>query len=295
MRTLLLALLTASALPAQEAAPVLLRWKVGDAPIAYKAALRNGSVDVDVEALAKEFRAVAEGFGAKGGKLDELPAAMKDFFKSFKLPEEFAMTMILAPTAPERTGFKLVQNKSPLPAGDGPLEKLLKEMEGTVQLRGEIDPSGAVTSWWLQTHQKNLVALLCQLPRDPVKPGDRWSIDVNFVTMGPGFVPSKAERANVVRLAGVRKEADGELVASLEYALSESVEGEFAVPGRPPTPTTLSMSFFGKAEFSVTRGAWKSYVGKLRTKGTGMMTTDASQDLALERLPQVPEELLKLR
>ncbi len=278
----------AAALLAAPQEPVTLRWKA-DAPQAYKASLKSGAgkLEFDVAAVARQFSMKAP---------PDLGEKMREFLGDLKLPDEFGMTLLLVPAPEKLLSVKLVQNKTPLPAGDSPLEKLLKEMEGTVQLRGEVDDSGAVTSWWLQNNQKNLVALLCELPRNPVKPGDRWSLGVNLVQMGHGFVAEKAERSNLVRLAGVRKAEDGDVVASLEYLLSESVEGEFVrVPGQKGEPSTMAMNVAGKAEFSVTKGAWRSFVLRMTTKATGLTKSDLSQDLALERLPAVPAELLKLR
>lgn len=291
-------LLAAGSPARQDTGPVSLRWKVTDAPRAYKASLKASAsaVELDVPALARQSKELAKKLGVPGDVPPEFPDKAKEFFASLKLPDQFALTLLLVPAADQRISVKLIQNKSPLPAGDSPLEKMLKEMEGTVQLRGEIDASGAIASWWLQSQQKNLLALLCQLPPKAVKPGDAWALDVNLVQMGPGFIAEKAERTNLVRLAEIRKGDDGELLARLEYLLSESVEGEFAmVPGQKGQPSSMVFSFVGKAEFSITKGGWRSLVGRLQTKATGVMKSDASQDLALEPLPAVPEELLKLR
>jgi hypothetical protein len=278
------------ALLAMSAQEVTLRWKA-EAPLGFKVSLKQvGAKEVDASGLAEWAAETAKARGAPEEAKREIPGKLKEFLGSLKLPDEFNMTMIVGPAVKGRIPVKVVQNATPIPAGPSPLEKALKEMEGTVQLRGEIDPSGAILSWWLQDPQKNLLAMLSELPARPVKPGDQWSLRVNLVTMGHGFIPSLAERVNVARLAEVREGEKGERIAVLDLLLSDRLEGELG-----DKPITFSLSYAARAEFSVTRGAWIRVAGRMRTRATGMMNTDAAQELAIEPLSSVPEALLKLR
>lgn len=283
----MIALLAAAA---QDVGAVTLRWKA-EAPRGFKVSLKQvGAQEVDASGLAEWAAEAAKAWGAPEEAKREIPGKLKEFLGSLKLPDEFNMTMIVGPAVKERIPVKVVQNATPIPAGPSPLEKVLKEMEGTVQLRGEIDPSGAVLSWWLQDPQKNLLALLAELPARPVKPGDQWSLRVNLVTMGHGFIPSLAERVNVAKLAEIREGEKGERIAVLDILLSDRLEGVLG-----DKPISFAMSYAARAEFSETRGGWIRVAGRMRTRATGMMNTDTAQEFAIEPLPSVPEALLKLR
>lgn len=290
----LLALPVSFAWPGQDQETVLLRWSVpAGKAIGFKASMQQGGaasstgLQFDLDALTKMANT------PEASK--EMKEKIKSFFEGFKLPKEFSMTTLLKRPPEGDISVLLIAGKLPgiqTPAPE--FTEMLKKMEGTVQLRGQIDASGAITSFWLAPNQKNLLALFCELPKTPVKVGDRWSLNVNFVQMGFGFVADKANRLNQVELSGVQKEADGEVVAVLDYIIAESVEGNFQM-GDQTKATTMAMSFAGRGRFSVTKGLWKSFAGRMKTKATGMMASSAEQELALEPLPSIPDELLKLK
>ncbi len=226
----------------------------------------------------------------------EFPKELKEFFSGIKMPKEFSMTAVLKGLPNERISVKLIMDKGSAPqSGVEELNKFLKSMEGTVQLRGEINDAGGIESFYLQQNQKNLLALLCELPSHPVKVGDSWSLHVYLITMGQGFIAEKAERTNRVHLVGLARSPQGELVATLDYVLVESVKGKFQMPlADKATPTTMAMSYLARGEFSVTKGAWKKLSGRMSTRSTGFMSASAQQHFALQPLATVPEELLKL-
>ncbi len=228
-----------------------------------------------------------------------MPEEMKQFIQ--KLPSGFALTTVLQPAEQGRLSVKMAAGDIQMPAGGDDdakskeLEEKLKKMLSGVQLRAEITDSGAVASWWTEQKQANLVALFLELPDRPVKPGDTWSIGVRFLSMGNGFVCKKANRVNRVHLASTAALGD-DRVATFEYVLSESVEGEFIHPmTKDVIPTTMRMSFVGTGEFLVRAGRWSRFSGRLSYKATGVQTGESEQNCALIPLDKVPPELLNLK
>lgn len=276
----------------QDKDAVLLRWNVPEGKaLGFKASFnqtsaKQGGMQFDVDALA-EFAGTTPSKEARD--------RMKAFFEGFKLPKDYGMTLLLKRPAAGSMSVLFIAGKAPDVQTPIPkMTEMLKKMEGTVQLRGEVDDRGDITSFWLATNQKNLLALFCELPKEAVKVGSRWPLNVNFVQMGHGFVGEKAKRVNQVECSAIEKGADAEVVAVLDYLVVESVEGTFEM-GEQKKPTTMAMSFAGRGRFSVTKGRWNSFSGIMKSKSTGMMSSSTEQELALEPLAFVPEDLLKLK
>ncbi len=277
--------------------PVLLRWKVPpEEVLAFRTSM--SPVDPSKENVIRfDLESLAQG--------EDLPAEAKGAIDELRLPTVSSMTSLLRKLPSGNLSVKMTVGKvtTPTEAGseqDEWMAEMMKKMEGTVQLRGEITDSGEVASFYMESKQKNLLAVFFELPKEPVKVGDTWSLDVNFVAMGHGFICDEASRTNRVKLTRLTKTEDGDVVASLHYLIAESVKGRitdpFAEEGQAPSgmPTSMSMSFVGRGEFLVNKGTWKQLVGRMTMKGTGMMSADVQQHVAMEPMASAPKELLSL-
>lgn len=304
MKLSLIASLLLTAANQEDTRPLTLRWKLPEGGgIAFETSFQQVKrdqaviLDLNVEELLKQVKAAT---GEKGEGLvfpPETAEALKKILPSLKPPQEYSMTTVMKDKGEGKIGFLLVPGKgSAVQTGVEEFDRMLKNLEGTVQLRGDLSPSGEILSFWLPQRQKNMIALFCGLPPGPVRKGDRWSLAVNLIEMGHGFIPSKSRRVNTVELKNVETRDGKEVVASLEYLIAESVEGDFQNPmGGGTTPTTMAFTFMGRAEFSVTRGSWRTYLGRLSARSTGFMKSESEQEFALRPLDKVPEEFLRLR
>lgn len=166
-------------------------------------------------------------------------------------------------------------------------EAALLEMTDGLVLRGSVFASGGIESFWLQAHQKNLVALLFELPTLPVKVGDSWSLDVNLISYDFSFLCKKSERRNQATLVEI-KTVEGEKTAVIDYDILESVDGEISIgplseDGKPML-STMRYRHTARGEFSIDRGRWLSYAGELELNTTGTMSL--SQCTKLQLIPK---------
>jgi len=147
-------------------------------------------------------------------------------------------------------------------------------MNQGVMLRGSVYAKGGVHSFWVKAQQKNLIAILFELPTQPVKVGDTWSLDVNLISNDQNFSCDSSYKMNTVTLTELKK-VKGETVATLKYEIEEYVSGTFSTPmfkeGGGGTPTMMRFSHLGIAEFSVDRGRWISYDAIMSLDATGVL------------------------
>ncbi len=170
--------------------------------------------------------------------------------------------------------------------------QMLKALEGTVQLQGDVTPDGAIASPFLAQHQKNLLALFFELPVGPVKVGDTWQLDLTCITVNSAqFSVERAERVNQVTLTDVIKTPEGEAVAVLDYVIDESTEGEQNVPmfTNGPVSATMKCRFLGRGEFLIDQGRWRTFSAENTIETTGIITANVKQQYALAPLAEVPE------
>lgn len=170
------------------------------------------------------------------------------------------------------------------------MEKYLRMMNTGVMLRGRVTEEGLIESFWVKNDQKNLIALLFELPGKPVEPGDSWSLDLNFIAMDQNFDCDSAFRRNTVTLSQIREEGN-DRIAVLKYDIQEYASGHMSNPmmmnnpvirnGRDTLPSKMSISFRGIAEFSLTKGRWISYAGLMSTSVVGIMSGTQVQRFAL--------------
>jgi hypothetical protein len=293
----------------QQYGAVLLRWKVPQGKaIAFKTVMEpvdpanKEMFSLNFRTLLEAVSSLAERRADKDLGNRELPKELKDGLEklTFPQPKSASITTILKALPTGNLSVKMIVNKIDVPPAkaDGfgaVIGKMMKEMEGTVQLRGEITPSGKVASFWTEEHQRNLVSMDFQLPQEPVRVGDTWTLDVNLITMKHGFMCEKAGRINRVQLTALSKTGDGDTLATIDYCVFEEVKGRFKMPrGGKDVPSTMLFGFFARGEFLVKKGTWKQVVGRIVSKSTGIMTSDSEQHFAMQPMDEVSEALLKL-
>jgi len=169
--------------------------------------------------------------------------------------------------------------------------KKFEDMMNTIpQLQGMINTSGTILSFYLPQRQKNLLALMFELPKDPVKPGDTWDINFICLELGVGFTEDSADRVNIVRLTDMKKNVQLQNIATLEYLLTEKVAGSMTNPMTKQTiPTEMTCSYMGRHDFNIDLGRWENIKGEFRINSSGIMNSRVVQNLAMMPIDQLPE------
>lgn len=161
------------------------------------------------------------------------------------------------------------------------LQKLMSSLNDGVVLRGSVYKSGGIESFWVKTNQKNLIALFFELPKDEVKIGDSWCIEVNFIGNDQNFDCDSAYRKNEVRLVDL-KMVEGDTIAILKYDIQEFVTGDFNSPfSNDGTKTTMLMTHEAIGEFSISKGRWIAYDGIMSLISSGIMTSNTRKSFSL--------------
>lgn len=207
--------------PAEEAPParaepavpkdaVVLRWKLAEgAPVSFRLDLaldRNAAVPES--APAPKAAKADKKKGAKAAPAEAAaPAAA-----SAPFPTAFTYALQL-----DKTGERQLHVT---PNGGAP-------EDATFSDRGFIIDG-------LQGPARNVATLVLELPRDPVRPGDTWSLGTELTTpdaLGSLFRRADGgERHNRVKLVSVTPGDNGEQVATLEYDLQEQFGGTLSPP-----------------------------------------------------------------
>lgn len=157
-----------------------------------------------------------------------------------------------------------------------------------VVIRGSVYETGGVHSFWVKSTQKNLIALLFELPTKPLKIGDIWPLDINLIENDQNFTCDDAHKINEVTLIDI-KIIDGETIAVLKYNIMEYVHGIFISLSSidnesdvTETETMMKLTHHGLAEFSVDKGRWISYDAIMSMEMTGIMTVNQKTKLTLK-------------
>ena len=160
-------------------------------------------------------------------------------------------------------------------------QQIAEDTEKGIMLRGEISESGQIESFYLNSGQKNLIAMYFELPNRPVKIGDTWNLNVSYLMFNQAFVCKSANRTNNVELIDVLKDQNDTIVV-IKYYISESASGHIKNPiANKKMETSLQMTFNGIAEFSVNKGRWIKYNGILETTQNDPMLSSSKTKLSL--------------
>jgi len=148
-------------------------------------------------------------------------------------------------------------------------------------LRGSIYDNGTIESFYLSSRQKNLLALLFQLPNKSLRIGDTWTLDVNLVSMDQTIICDSAKRVNQATLVNV--ETNGaDTIAYLRYNVSEYFSGHFENSLFREQNTTMNIIFSAVGKFSISKGHWTYYDGDIVIHSSGILTSDMRTDFHLE-------------
>lgn len=158
--------------------------------------------------------------------------------------------------------------------------EMMARMSGGVQLRGSVLDDGRIESFYLNESQRNLLALMFELPARPVRVGDTWPLSVTMIHMDQNFICDSAARSNSVKLTEIRKTDHGPL-AILAYDIDEYVDGTFGGMLGEGAPTMMHITFTAQAGFDIERGGWAFYDGVMSVSSTGIMSTSQRKRFVL--------------
>lgn len=267
-----------------------LRWKIGPKkPLAYK---------TNLDAIPKpKHIAIPLKKLATGGALP--PGTQKQLRQS-KPAATHSIVTVMQATDKQKIRVKMIQTGiqgGALPKKHAKqMRAMMRRMLGTVQLRGDITPAGKILSFYLKNRQKNILALLFELPQKPVKVGDSWSLHANLLGMGVSIRPIEAHRTNRATLLSVKKSASGERIATIYTCISETFRGIQSSPYQPKDKTLIwQIGFVGYGEFLIDKGRWKQYVGRMVFNTSGFMTRKTQSRFELLPMTKVPPKLLKIK
>jgi len=155
------------------------------------------------------------------------------------------------------------------------LQQMMVSMNSGVMLRGSVYEDGTIESFYTKNDQKNLVAMMFELPGKPVKPGDSWPLSINFLSMDQSFACDSSYKKNNVSFISI-EDRSGEHIVKLKYDLVEYVTGIFL-----NSKTSMKMTYNGIAEFSIEKGRWVMYEGVMGLSSTGMMSSQSTKKFSL--------------
>ena len=153
--------------------------------------------------------------------------------------------------------------------------EMMNQMMTGVMLRGAIYEDGTIESFYTKPEQKNLMAILFELPGKPVKVGDTWSLSISLLSMDQNFVCDSSYRKNQVTLISIENKG-GEHIVNLGYDVSEYISGSFL-----KTKTSMKMMYQGVAGFSLEKGRWVMYDGIMSISSIGIMSSQSTKKISL--------------
>jgi hypothetical protein len=140
----------------------------------------------------------------------------------------------------------------------------------------------AFKAFYVQSNQKNLIALYFQLPDKLIRIGDSWTLNTSLISMDQNFECDSSFKKNQVTLVDLIKKGN-ETVAVIKYDILEFASGVFINPffGNSRTKTVIKFEYNATAEFSLDKGKWLSYNGTQSVLSTGMMTSNTTKKFSL--------------
>ncbi|WP_426745521.1 hypothetical protein VZQ01_31930 [Myxococcus faecalis] len=275
-----------AASPTVGSAPVTLRWKVPPSSLGYSYTMdtmspKSSTMKVDIS----------------GVRLRGEPAGKRKKLFEMAQPTQSAMALVLSPKPSGDVAARVVVTKMEIPRTkraskeSKELARQLKAMEGGVQIRATLTPSGLVTSDLKREH-RNLVAFMVELPSRPVSVGDVWTHSADLVDMGKNW-NGESDAINRVELVSLEREAEGTTVAVIDFTVAERHAGRYENPAlAKPIPATMEMSYVGRGEFLVEEGRWRRVAGEMATLAKGVVSVDSAQRFVMVPLEPIPQEVL---
>lgn len=269
---------------------VTLSWNIPDSNLFYQTDLSpkepgKDFIEFDFDNVFKEK-----------GKTEEI----RKKISSLKFPDDLNMVTIMenlpngnikATSFFQNWDFPSIVGREKA-EGDENLIKIKKLMNTVPQLEGEIDKKGRVKSFYLQQSQKNIFALLFELPAKPVQVGDTWEINMYCIEMGGGFTADSAERLNRVELKEITTGEDGVKIAKVDYMLAEKITGKMTnLSTMERDPIEMTCSYLGKHEFNVDKGYWRGVTGEMTITSKGVMPSNMNQRIVMKAIDGLPEKI----
>jgi hypothetical protein len=181
----------------------------------------------------------------------------------------------------EKKDVKPTKNKKEGNGEIGAMQSMIAKMSEGIMLRGSIYDDGTIESFYTKNDQKNLLAMMFELPGKPVKPGDKWPLSIHFISMDQNFICDSSYKRNEVTLVSVENKA-GEHIVNLKYDIAEYVMGNFISPfDKNAMKTSMKMTYRGMAGFSLEKGKWVVYDGVMFLSSTGFMSTQTTKKFSL--------------
>lgn len=127
-------------------------------------------------------------------------------------------------------------------------------------LTGAVYADGGLQSFYLPSGQKNILALFFELPKQAVRVGDTWDLDVQLLSTNANRCDSVfyLHRATC---KSIRKQSNDQ-IAVISYDFREYFGGKTPFSDN----AVISFSYQAEAEFSVKQGRWLKYEGVLDLK-----------------------------
>lgn len=261
----------------QQNETVDLNWKIGENEklkyITEMSSIDESSLEMN---LGGFFGSASDSIKIDSKEFKDLFKKMKDVFKDQKYittltnKNNGVIDIVMTMNSDKSNNKKKVKGKR--------ADFFRNALSQGVMLRGSVYETGEIHSFWVKSGQKNLIALLFELPSKPVKVGDKWALDVNLIGNDQNFDCKDSYKINEVTLDEIKK-IDGETIAVLKYNIAEYVEGDFSSPlffskDDKQEEMTMKFTYQGIAEFSVERGRWINYDGIMSVEMKGMITSN---------------------
>ncbi len=146
--------------------------------------------------------------------------------------------------------------------------KNLSSFNNNIVLRGRISKTGEIISTYYKNSQKNLIAVLFELPNREVLVGEKWKLNLSLLEMDQNFICDSLSKENSVYIEKVIK-TENDRIAVIKYNISEFVSGDFNNPMaglfgvEKDNKTFMKITHIATGNFSIDKGKWISYEGKM--------------------------------
>lgn len=272
----------------QQSEKVDLKWKIGlNETLSYQTVM----AEIDTSTIEFNFGGLFEALSdSTNVNTDKIKKLLKELNKSFK-NTDFVTNLtnkgggVIDIELQTRPKEKIDEIRiDTLTDKMAEVVKMMQSMNQGVMLRGSVYEKGGIHSFWVKSNQKNLIALLFELPQRPVKVGDSWELEINLIANDQNFVCDSSYKVNKVTLTDLKTE-NNDTIAVLKYEIAEFVDGTFNSPSYMgkggPIKTMMKLTYQAIAEFSIDKGRWISYDGIMKIETTGFMTSNVKKKFSL--------------